>query len=274
MCVSIRSFRRLLAGLVAGVLVAVVAPLRAGDASNRIVTVAAAADLKFALEEVEQAFTNAHPEITVRVTFGSSGNFFTQLSSQAPFDLFLSADMQYPLKLVEQGLAVKDTLFPYAVGRIVVWVPKASKLDLDKLGMQALLDPSVRKIAMANPRHAPYGQAAEAAMRKLGVYDQAQDKLVLGENVAQAAQYIESGSADIGIIAESLAVAPVLQEKGRFWEVPPASYPRMDQGGVMLAGAREPAAARAFRAFLMGEKGRDILKRHGFSMPESESKTK
>ncbi len=260
-------FRLVLASMVAGCMMALAMPVCAAEASNRVVTVAAAADLKFALEEINRAFTNANPTITVRVSYGSSGNFFTQLSSRAPFDLFLSADMDYPRKLVEQGLAGKDTLFQYAVGRIVVWVPKDSKLDLDKLGMKALLDPTVRKIAIANPKHAPYGRAAEAAMKKLEVYDLAKDQLVLGENIAQTAQYVESGAADVGILALSLATAPAMQDKGRYWEVPLTDYPRMDQGGVMLTWARDVEASGALRAFLLSDAGRNVLKKYGFSMP-------
>lgn len=258
----------LMAGVVACGLASATPRAQAAESSNRVVTVAAAADLKFALEEINRAFTNAHPAIVIRVTYGSSGNFFAQLSNKAPFDLFLSADMEYPRKLVEQGLAIKDSMFQYAIGRIVVWVPKDSKLDLDKLGMQALLDPAVRKIAIANPKHAPYGQAAEAAMRKLAVYDQAKDRLVLGENIVQTAQYVESGAADIGIIALSLARAPAMSEKGRYWEVPPESYPIMKQGGVILSGAVDVPAATALRDFLVGEKGRGILNKYGFSVPK------
>ena len=256
----------LMVGLVACGLMVAAQTACAAEASNRVVTVAAAADLKFALEEIKQAFTNVHPEITLRITYGSSGNFFTQLSSHAPFDLFLSADMEYPRKLVAQGCADTNTLFQYAVGRIAVWVPQDSKLDIDKLGIQALLDPSIRKIAIANPAHAPYGKAAEAAMMKLGVYEQTKDKLVLGENVGQAAQYVESGAADIGIIAISLAKAPAMA-KGKCWEVPLTSYPRMDQGGVVLTWAQDVGATKDLRTFLMTEKGRQILRNYGFTMP-------
>jgi molybdate transport system substrate-binding protein len=174
-----------------------------GDAQGsrtREVRVAAASDLKFALDEMLEAFHAHHSDIHAQVTYGSSGNFFAQLSNRAPFDLFLSADVEYPRKLIEQGLAPKDTEFLYGVGRIVVWVPRPSPLDLERLGMQALLDPSVRKIAIANPKHAPYGRAAEAAMKTLGVYDKAQERLVFGENIAQTAQFVQSGAADLGIM--------------------------------------------------------------------------
>jgi molybdate transport system substrate-binding protein len=231
-------------------------------------SVAAAADLTFVLEEINEEFARSNPGIEVNVTYGSSGNFFTQLSNKAPFDLFLSADMDYPRKLVGRKLAREDTLFQYGVGRIVLWAPKDSPVDVARLGIAALLDPRVRKIAVANPRHAPYGRAAEASLRSLGVYDRVKDKLVLGENVAQAAQYVESGAADIGVIALPLAEAPALKNKGRSWEVPLDSYPRMDQGGVILSWARDERAARAYREFLLSDRGREILGRYGFSMPE------
>ena len=125
------------------------------------VRVAAAADLKFALDDIITTFSHEQTDTRVKVTYGSSGNFFAQLSNRAPFDMFFSADMSYPQKLVEQGLAQKEALFLYAVGRIVVWVPTASPLKVEKMGIKALMDPTVRKIAIANPQHAPYGRAAK-----------------------------------------------------------------------------------------------------------------
>lgn len=171
------------------------------------VRVAAASDLQFALREIETKFEVGHPGVSVEVIYGSSGNLYAQLSNKAPFDLFLSADISYP-RLVEAGLAAQDTEFSYAVGHIVLWVLQSSQLDLDKLGMRALADPTVKKIAIANPRHAPYGRAAEAAMKSLELYDDVKDRLVLGENIAQAAQYVESGAADVGILALSLCSPP------------------------------------------------------------------
>jgi molybdate transport system substrate-binding protein len=251
------------------ILIAVLLTLWGGTAgaNERVVQVAAAADLKFALDEIVESFQRQHQDIKARVTYGSSGNFFAQLSNRAPFDIYFSADVDYPRKLIEQGLAVKETEFLYAVGRIVVWVPRRSSLDLDRLGIQALLDPAVRKIAIANPKHAPYGRAAEAAMRKLGVYEQVQERLVLGENIAQTAQFIQTGAADIGIIALGLAVAPALRDEGQYWEVPLDTYPRMDQGGVILPWAKDMAAAQALRAFVLGPEGQDILRRFGFFLP-------
>lgn len=232
----------------------------------REVRVAAASDLKFALAEIAAGFTHVHPNITVTVTYGSSGNFYTQLASEAPFDLFLSADREYPRKLVEQGRAVRDSEFQYAVGRLVVWVPNGSPLDLEKLGVRAAADPRVKKVAIANPRHAPYGRAAEAALKHAGVSDQVKDRLVLGENIAQAAQFVESGAADVGLIALSLALAPTMKDRGRFWEVPADAYPRIDQCGVELTWAKDKAATKVLCDFLTGEHGREVLRKFGFRL--------
>jgi molybdate transport system substrate-binding protein len=238
-----------------------------GGGAGREVRVAAAADLKFALDEAASEFQAKNPGIAVTVTYGSSGTLFAQLTNDAPFDLFLSADIDYPRKLAGQGKAVQDSEFTYAVGHLVVWVPNGSKLDLDKLGIRAVADPSVKKVAIANPKTAPYGRAAEAAVKSLGVYDQVKDRLVVGENIAQAAQFVESGAADVGLIALSLALAPNMKDKGRYWPVPLDAYPRLEQGGVILTGAKDADAARALRAFLTGAEGRAILKRYGFTLP-------
>jgi len=236
----------------------------APQAGPKEVRVAAAADLKFAFEDVVKAFREEHPEIAVQVSYGASGNFYAQLSNHAPFDLFLSADIDYPRKLIDQGLAEKDSEFLYAVGHLVVWVPELSPLDMEKEGIKTLLDPRVKKIAIANPRHAPYGRAAEAALKSLGVYEQVKDKLVLGENVAQTAQFVQSGSVDAGLIALSLAVAPALHDQGRFWEVPLDAYPRLEQGGVILSWAQDRQAAETLRGFLLSPEAKAILKRFGF----------
>jgi molybdate transport system substrate-binding protein len=231
------------------------------------VTVAAAADLKYALDEVVAAFARDRPDIGVNVTYGASGNFFAQLHNRAPFDVFFSADVEYPRKLIADGLADKDSEFTYAFGHLVVWVRKESPLDVERLGINALVDPSVRKVAIANPQHAPYGRAAEAALKSLGVYDQVKDRLVLGENVAQAAQFAETGSADAGVFALSLANAPSMRDKGRRWEVPLDAYPRLEQGAAILSWARDRDAADALCAYVQGPNGRQILRRYGFLLP-------
>ncbi|MBS0202951.1 MAG: molybdate ABC transporter substrate-binding protein [Planctomycetes bacterium] len=236
-------------------------------AKPREVAIAAASDLKFALDDVIAEFQKLHPEFHCQATYGASGNFFAQLSNHAPFDLFLSADIGYPRKLIELGLASRESEFSYAVGHLVLWIPKDSPLNVEQQGIQTLLDPSVRKIAIANPRHAPYGRAAEAALESLGVHDQIESRLVLAENIAQAAQWLESGAAEIGLISRSLALAPAMRDKGRYWSVPADAFPTLEQGGVILNGAQDPEAAAEVRSFLISEPGRTILKKYGFEEP-------
>jgi len=229
-------------------------------------TIAAAADLKFALDELTKEFKEQFPTAKINITYGSSGNFFAQLQNGAPFDLFFSADIAYPRKLAESGLAADD-VFLYGIGCLVVWVPKNSPVDVDQLGIKSLLQPSIRKIAVANPEHAPYGRAAVAALKSLQVYDQVASRLVYGENIAQTAQFVQSGAADAGLLALSLAVAPQMRDAGRFWQVPLEAYPRMEQGGIILKSTKDLESARAFRDFILGEHGREALKRYGFSIP-------
>ena len=232
-----------------------------------VLTIAAAADLKFALDDLVKQFEEKYPATKVNVTYGSSGNFFAQFQNGAPFDLFFSADIGYPRKLAEKGLGADD-VFLYAIGCIVVWAPKDSPVAVDKLGIKALLEPSIRKIAVANPEHAPYGRAAVAALKALNVYDQVASRLVYGENIAQTAQFVQSGAADVGILALSLAVAPQMRDAGRFWQVPLDAYPRMEQGGIILKSAKNLETAQAFRDFVLGDHGREVLKHYGFYLPE------
>src|SRR5206468_9754557 len=159
-------------------------------------TVAAASDLQSALPAIASRFENATGQ-PVRLTFGSSGNFFAQIQNGAPFDLFLSADIDYPRRLASSGLAERGSLREYAVGRVVLWTRTDSGVDV-KRGLAVLEDSRVRRIAIANPEHAPYGRAAVAALRHEGLYDRVRDKFVLGENISQAAQFADSGSADVG----------------------------------------------------------------------------
>jgi molybdate transport system substrate-binding protein len=223
----------------------------------RELTLAAAADLNFAMQDIARRFQAQRPGVDVRVTYGSSGNFYSQIRNGAPFDIFLSADMDYPRRL-----AGSRGVFVYARGRLAVWVPAGSRLD----PATALRDPSVRHIALANPRHAPYGRAAVAALRTLGLYDALAPKLVMGENVAQALEFAQSRAAEVGIVALALVVAPgpdgTARAPGRYWEIPPDDYPRLEQGAVVL---KDSPAARAFRGFLLGPQGRAILKQYGFS---------
>jgi molybdate transport system substrate-binding protein len=231
-------------------------------------TIAAASDLNFAFKELVGEF-ETKTGTKVKLSLGSSGNFFSQIQNGAPFDAYFSADIRYPQKLEESGYAVAGTLYRYAVGRIVVWVPKSSRVPVEQGGIEALLDPSVRKIAIANPKHAPYGRAAVSTMEHFKIYDRVKDKLVLGENISQTAQYIESGASDIGIIALALALAPSMKSSGKYWEVPAEAHPPIEQGAVILKNGKSPDAAKTFFEFLKSDHGRAIMTRYGFVLPDA-----
>ena len=239
-----------------GLLLFAAIPLQAEE-----VTVAAASDLSFAMKEIIAGFEH-ETGYKVRLTLGSSGNFYAQIASGAPFDVFLSADLNSPRQLEQRGFAVSGSTFVYGIGRIALWVRQGSPLNLERLGMQALLDPSVKKIAIANPEHAPYGKAAVAAMEHAKVYDRAKQRLVLGENISQTAQFVQSGAADVGIIALSIVLSQPMRAAGRYWTIPPETYPRLEQGAVLLK--RAGPGARRFHEWLRGAAARDILKRYGF----------
>jgi len=237
------------------------------SANAQEIRVAAAADLKFALDELGTQFEKQTGR-RINVSYGSSGNFFAQIQNGAPFDVLLSADIEYPRKLEAAGLAEPGTLYEYAVGRIVIWMPTAARTDLAKLGWKALLEPGVERVAIANPDHAPYGRAAVAALRNAGIYEQVRRRLVYGENIAQAAQFAAVGSAQAGILALSLAVSPPMRE-GKRWEIPANMHPPIEQGAVILQRAKDKEGARAFLAFLKSDAGRKILESYGFTLPVS-----
>jgi len=231
------------------------------------ITVAAASDLQFVFQDVAGRFQKETGHL-VRLTFGSSGNFFAQIQNGAPFDLYFSADIEYPKKLEAAGFAEPGTLYEYATGKIVIWVLGDSKLDLTR-GLQVLLDPSISKIAVANPEHAPYGRAAVAAMKQEGIYDKVLNKLVLGENISQTTSLVVSGGADVGIIALSLALAPGLRAKGRYFEVPADEYPAIQQAAVIVKSSRNKPLARQFIDYLKRPEIQSLMRDYGFAMPAS-----
>jgi molybdate transport system substrate-binding protein len=231
---------------------------------RRILAIAAAANLKIVMEELKRAFVAAQPGAEVTVTTGASGAFFAQIRSGAPFDLFFSADREYPRKVVEEGLGGPEVV--YAVGKLVVWTPKESAIDLEKAGLRALADPAVKKIAIANPAIAPYGRAAIAALEADGVLAAVKDRLVFGQSVSQAAQFAQSGAADAALIAASLTFSPELMG-GNVHFIPARSYPPLEQSAVILKGAADPALAKAFLDLVTGADGRKILLRSGYGLP-------
>jgi molybdate transport system substrate-binding protein len=234
------------------------------------ITVAAAADLQFAMQDVAARFQKETGK-TVNVTYGSSGNFFQQIQNGAPFDMFFSANLDYPKKLEAAGLIEPGSFYPYANGKIVIWVKDESRLDL-KSGMQVLLDPSVKKIAVANPQHAPYGQAAVAAMQKANIYEKVKDRFVLGENISQTASFVVSGAADVGIVALSLALSPNMKDKGRYAEVPGTEYPPIAQACVILKSSRNKETAGQFLSYFKSDAVGDVLRTYGFDVPVGSAK--
>jgi len=234
--------------------------LRAQD--RKVVRVAAAADLKFAMDELSKEF-ESKTGTRVDVTSDSSGNFFAQIQSGAPFDIFFSADKEYPKKLEATGLVEPGTLCEYARGQIVIWMPASTKVDVVKQGWNALLDVRVQKIAVANPELAPYGRAAVSALQKAGIYKQVKTKLVYGENISQAAQFVQSGNAQAGIIARSLAISSGMKE-GAAWEIPAEMHPPIEQVAVVLKNAKNKTEAIAFLNFVKGAAGREVLRKFGF----------
>lgn len=233
------------------------------------ITVAAAADLSFAMKDLAADF-HARTGNAVRVVYGSSGNFFSQIKSGAPFDVFLSADVAYPRQLEQQGLIEPGSLYVYAVGQLVLWAPRTAAFDLQKSGINAVTDDDVQQIAIANPRHAPYGQAAVAALQHAGLYERVRHNLVYGENIAQTAHFLETGNADLGFIAMAIAIAPTLQSKGTYWVVPSAWHQPLRQAAVVIKASRHTDTANAFLAYLKAPHAATILKRYGFSIPGAE----
>ena len=201
----------------------------------------------------------------MKLTYGSSGNFFQQIQNGAPFDMFFSANLDYAKKLESAGLTVPGSYYEYAKGKIVIWVRNDSKLGLSS-GMQVLLDPSVKKIAVANPEHAPYGQAAVAAMQNDKIYERLKDKFVLGENISQTASFVVAGAADVGIVALSLALSPNMKDKGRYVEIPAVEYPPIEQACVILLSSKNKETARQFLSFVKTAAIGEVLRSYGFDV--------
>ena len=228
--------------------------------------IAAASDLKFAVEEIAAAFRGQSGR-DVKLVFGSSGNFYAQIQNGAPFQLYLSADERYALDLAARGFTVDEGAL-YAVGRIVIVALQGSPLkpDAELADLRAALeDGRIRRFAIANPEHAPYGRRAEEALRHAGLWDALRGRLVLGENVSQAAQFATSGSAQGGIVAYSLMLSPELSRSASYALIPETWHQPLRQRMVLLKNAG--ATAREFFAFLQAPESRAIFRRYGFTLP-------
>ena len=227
--------------------------------------IAAAADLEYAFRDVAQAFER-QTKATVRLSFESSGNLVSQIEHGAPFDLFFSADSDYPKKLDAEGLVEPGSLYPYALGKLVLWVRNDSKLDVNR-GLAVLLDAQVKSIAIADPAHAPYGRTAMTALKSHDLYGRIQSKLVFGENIAQTAQFVASGNADIGLLALSLAVSPVLKGQGRYFVIPASESSPLVQSACILRSSANKGLAKSFLEFLRSRAAIEIMQSYGFTKP-------
>jgi molybdate transport system substrate-binding protein len=227
------------------------------------ITIAAAADLKFAMDEIVSTYKKTNSADEIDVVYGSSGKFQTQIQQGAPYDLYFSADISFPRELAKNGFAASEVK-PYAVGRIVLW---SASLDASKMTLDSLTDPKITRIAIANPQHAPYGKRAEEALRASGLWDKVEPKLVYGENIAHTAQFVQTGNAQVGVIALSLAVNPELASKGGYWLIPDKLHEPLEQGYIITKQAAGNALAKRFAGYMGSKPARAVMTKYGFVLP-------
>lgn len=238
--------------------------LSIGLASAQKVNVAAAANLRYVLEEIKTAYLKAHPKSVVNLTFGSSGTLFQQISNGASFDFFLAADKEFPLKLKEKGLTF-GPMITYAYGKLALY---SSMLDVQKLGLAVLKDPAVKKIAVANPETAPYGERSIALIHSLGLQKALKSKLVFAENISAAAQYAFTGNVEVGFVALSLFLAPEMVGKGSCYVVPLRLYKPIQQSCILIKRSVLNTDAVRFRQFVLSKAVRHIWEKYGYALPE------
>jgi molybdate transport system substrate-binding protein len=253
-------------------LLAVLLILVSTHACAQDLAVAASADLSAVFPEVAARFEKETGK-KVRLNFGSSGQFVSQIEKGAPFDLFFSADLLYALRLESEGLLEPGSVYRYAVGKLVLYVPKGLPVNPSQ-GLRALLSPAVRKIAIANPEHEPYGRAAVEALRREGIYDQVDDKLITSEDIAQAAQLVQSGKADVGILALSLARSPGMRSAGRFAELPVTDYAPLVEAAGILKNSANKGIATSFLIHLRSPQIAQLLAHYGFALPVASGKAR
>lgn len=229
------------------------------------VSIAAAANLVYALDALDGEFARANPGVALKTTVGASGSLVAQISNGAPFDVFLSADLDFPKKLIKSGHAEPESFRTFAIGRLVLWTTKPG-IEIPSIE-SVVRNPAISRIAIANPETAPYGTAAEQALEKLGLLAEARPKLVRGETISQTAQFVETGNADAGFVALSLVLSPKLKDRGRWLEVPAALYGSLEQGAVLTSEGKNNPAARRYLEFLGSPEARAVLKRFGYGLP-------
>lgn len=240
-----------------------------GVVTAQDLAIAAAADLNYALKDLASHFEQKTGS-KLTLSFGSSGNLYSQIQSGAPYDLFFSADEQYPRMLAAAVLMDAASLRTYAIGHLALWVPNSLGLDPQRSKMDLLPEPSVHHIAIANPQHAPYGRAAMAALEHFGLKDKLASKLVFGENISQAAQFVQSGNAQAGLIALSLALSPPMKAAGKYWELPSDSYTQLRQVVGIVSSSKHKSAAQAFLDYVNSAQGANVLAQYGFAVSSGE----
>lgn len=231
------------------------------------VTVAAAANLVYAIEALKTEFKKVEPATEMQVVMGASGSLIAQVQNGAPFDVFLSADLAFPQQLVDRGLASSPRVVTFAIGRLVLW---SRRPGIEISTIPALLEnPHVKRIAVANLITAPYGKATREALTRLNLWEKAVPRIVYGENITQTAQFVETGNADAGFVALSLVLSPKLTDKGRWQEVDPSLYSPLEQGAVITKHGAGNAASARFMAFLRSAEARAVFERFGYRVPKS-----
>ncbi len=225
-------------------------------------TVVGAASLRFAMEDVAREFERHHPSNKIDIVFSSSGKAYAQITNGAPYDIFFSADMDYPEKLHSEGYAL-ESVQQYAVGRLVIWQRRGGPVDLIK-GIAGLDNPAIQRLAIANPELAPYGAAAKEALVKQGLWEKLTPRMVMGENISQTAHFAASGAAQAGLIAYALALSEDMQRSGEFVLVDESLHSPMPLGFVILKNAKNNPLAQKFAAFILSPDGKKLLSRYGF----------
>jgi molybdate transport system substrate-binding protein len=228
--------------------------------SAQKVNVAAAANLRYVLEEIKTAYVKQNPKAKVNLTFGASGMLVQQIQSGASFDFFMAADNEFPVKLKDKGLTT-GPMSTYAIGKLAIY---STTLDVEKLGLEALKSPAIKKLAIANPETAPYGERAIELLKSQKLYDGLKSKIVLGENIAQTAQFAFTGNAEIGFIALSLALAPDMDSKGSYYVVPQSLYKPIEQACILIKTPVLNTEAAKFKKFVLSPATKTIWEKWGY----------
>ncbi len=244
-------------------IVVIIAFLVTMSAQAKTVTIAAAADLRYAMDEIVKEYQKTNSGANIEVIYGSSGNAYTQILNGAPFDVYFSADIMYPQKLKEAGLTLTDPKL-YAIGRIVLW---SASIDVSK-GLSVLAGKPDIKIAIANPDHAPYGQRSVEALKYYKLYEKVEKQLIFGENISQAAQFCLTGNADAGLIALSLVLSTSMSNQGKYFLIDDKSHRPLEQAYVILNHAKENKVAFAFAKFISSPAARLIFEKYGLTLPK------